>query len=356
MLLVYGGIFLLFLLWQKLKGFQNRRKIFCFFAVLVLFLISAMKEITANGDLRGYANAYSTLPFRSYASLYTEWRADELKDFGFYAFGKFFADLDIPVEVWMGCIALIFACGCGAFFCRYSEDCFLSILIVMTLGYYSFTLSGLRQTVALSVIFLAYHFLLKKKPVHFILSVLVAFLFHSSALIFLPAYWIAKLKIGKKQLVIIVIALLAAVFFPGLLRNIISSVAWNDSLAGYAERDAFLSWSGYVIQLFVLVFCLFFRKSMIYRDDEEREKIDALLNCMVIGLCLQGFSGVVAEMFRVSYYYSIGCLIAVPNVIAANYSGKNRQIMYAGVGVALVAYLLWSGAYRDLIFFWQVSI
>lgn len=353
MLIIYGGTLLLFFAQGSRLLRKDKDRLYCVAIALFLFWVSAMKEITANGDLLGYFRSYQMLPIRSFRSLFDAWRAGDMKDFGFYAFGKLFADFGVDADIWMGVIALFFAVVFGWFIYCHSDQKFLSTLILLTL-YFRFTLSGLRQTVALAIVLIAFHYIVEEKKFPFVGLVLLAFLFHSSALIFLPAYWIAKLKIGWKQIAFIAVALAIALVFPGLFRSLVTMLAWNESLANYADRSVALTWSGYIIQLFIVGFCLVFYKSTAIHGVERQRQIGAFLNCMVIGLCLQGFSAVVAEAFRLSYYYSICCVAAVPNVIKTQISGRNKNIMLFAVGASLVAYMIWSGSYQDLVYSWQV--
>ena len=353
MLLVYGILFGLLVLQGPLKKLNDPKRMFCIIAAGSLAFVSACKAIWVNGDLISYSNAYASLPFRSFSSLYNAWRAEELKDFGFYAVGKVFADSGISAELWMAAIAVLFAAAFSWYVYQNSRQPWISVLMLLTL-FFSFTLSGLRQTMALAGVFYAYECIKKQDLKRFLIAVLIAYMFHSSALIFLPAYWIAKLKINWKQPAMVIAAMVITLVFPDLIRELIERLAWNDSLAGYAEHETAISWAGFVIQLFIIGFCMLFRIDSFLNNKDRQVEIDSYLNCMVIGLCFQCVSVVIAEAFRISYYYSICCVAAVPNVIMTNRSPRNRTIMIFGVCASLLAYMLWSGAYSTPTFFWQV--
>lgn len=353
MWLVYGILFGLLVLQAPLRKLNDPKRIFCMIAGGSLTIVSACKAVWANGDLMSYSNAYALLPFRSFSSLYTAWRAEEMKDLGFYAVGKVFADSGASVEIWMAAIALLFAAAFSWYVYRNSRQPWISVLMLLTL-FFSFTLSGLRQVMALAVVFCAYECIKKQNLKCFLIAVLIAYMFHSSALIFLPAYWVAKLKMNWKQPATVIAAVVITLAFPDLIRELIERLAWNDSLAGYAEHETAISWAGFVIQLFIVGFCALFKIDSFLNSEDRQMEIDSWLNCMVIGICFQCASVVVAEAFRLSYYYSICCVAAVPNVIMTNRSPRNRTIMIVGVCASLLAYMLWSGAYRTLTFFWQV--
>ena len=147
------------------------------------------------GDLLGYKNSYiKMLPNTSYLQLWEDWRSDNLKDFGFYAVAKFFSDIGLSATFWLLLIAAFFTVMCALFLYKFSKQPYIGLVAVLSL-FYSFTFTGIRQTVALAIVFLSLRFISEKKLIPFILSVLVASLFHSTAIIMLPAYFIAKLKI-----------------------------------------------------------------------------------------------------------------------------------------------------------------
>ena len=215
-------------------------------------------------------------------------------------------------------------------------------------------MTALRQTVAMTFTLYSLTFVHDKKPVKFIVCVLCASLFHSSAIVFLPAYWISKLKIGKKQLFIVGTGLFISLFIPSLFRNIISRITWDERLAGYSESTNALSWAGYIIQLSIFVFCYVFRKTINHDDNKEIENYDSYLNIMMVGLFFQGFATSIAEVFRLSYFYSITNCVALPNIIELNNLSTNRRIMRATVFSILLLYMLAGNLYGNIPLLWEV--
>lgn len=346
MLLVYGGLFVLFLIQPNTKQQITNKKVFCILAGIFLFLIAASRNLNY-GDVLDYKSTYATLPYISFEKLFSDWLSDDLKDFGFYAVSKVFADLGINADGWVLSIAFVFAVFCAVYLYKFSEQPYIGLLVMLSL-FYGFTFTGLRQTVALAICFLSYQFISEKKLMPFIISVLVAALFHSSAIIMLPAYFIAKLKIGLKQPIMVGISVIVSVFFPSVFRNLITRLAWNDYLLEYSDREETLSWAGFIIQLAIWAFCLYFRRSIKEDNKYMRAFIDALINCLTIGLCLQSFAPVVAESFRLSYYYSMCAIAIVPNVIEKQTEIKNRAILQFIVPVLFVLNMLRDSMYFNI--------
>lgn len=349
MLLVYLGIVVLFLIQPNTKQQITNKKWFCIISGVFLFLIAAIRDLDY-GDVYSYKIAYNRLINRTYSSLFNEWISGDLKDFGFYAFSKFFADLGFSANFWVLLIAAIFAFLCSIYLYKFSEQPFIGLVSMLSL-FYIFTFTGLRQAMSLGITFLAYTFISKKKPIAFVISVLIASLFHSSALILLPAYLFAKMKIGYKQPFLVMTSVIIAVFFPNFIRNVITTLAWNESLEQYADRDISLSWTGFIIQLAIWIFCIYFRRRINEDKKYMYSYIDSLINLLTIGLCLQCFAVNVAEAFRLSYYYSFCAIALMPNVIEKQTEFKNSAILQLFVPILLVLNMLRAEMYFDLLYF-----
>lgn len=354
MLLVYFGLaVLIYVQFAAGEDLKKNRKV-CIWVVAYLFLISAMKSIAANGDLTMYSRTFERMASFSYQELMDLWYEDRLKDGVFYVVAKAFCDLGFSDYVWMGFISLTFAVGVGWFIYRNSAKPLLSLMLLITLEYFRFTLSGLRQTMALAIIIgLSYEFMLSRKPIKFVLSVLLASLFHSSAILFLPAYIVCTWKLGWKQLALLGGLSVTYFLFPNAVRHFLAEIAWSSSVARYAQSQVALTWSGVIIQLCILAFCLLFRNETFLDEHQKWRKIDAFINCMIVGLCLQILATMIAEAFRLAYYYNICCIAVVSNEVVENKRQENHSTMYIIIGLCLVAYMLWSQAYFDLTFFWQ---
>ncbi len=346
MVFVLFSIFILYLLWT-----QKNHKWFCVVLCLFLFLISALKGMSATSDLMSYENAYYRLEGKSFRNLLIEYLSGEQKDFGFYAIAKVFSLLGFSVEIWKGAIALFFAICASVFIYRDSEEPFISAIMLFAF-YYGFTLSGLRQTMAMGIILLSFKYIKERKLIKYLILVVIATLFHSSALIFLPAYWLVRMKLGLKQIVLIIISFAICVFAPSIVRILLSIIAWNESVGGYADTETKLNWSGYIIQVLIFAFCLLFRWNWENDFKLYNKPTDSWINLMVIGLCLQGASVIIAEAFRVSYYYSMASMLALPNIVQLQ-KDKTHSVLLWVVPLLLILYMLISQSYIDLTFFWQ---
>ena len=69
MLLVYAGLAILVYMQFGAGKDPKKNRNLCIWIAVYLFLISALKEITANGDLISYARAYKNLAHWGYRDI-----------------------------------------------------------------------------------------------------------------------------------------------------------------------------------------------------------------------------------------------------------------------------------------------
>lgn len=347
---IYTGILILLIL-QFLKN-DNRlsHTTLCFYLFLYLFLASALKSTHLTGDLVSYSNAFTRLCNETYEAIFQRWLDGAQKDPTFYAVAKLLSSVGINIWGWFAIIAMLFAASFAHLIKKFSPIPFISCLTLISLEIFDFSMSGLRQAMALSFVCFAYPCILERKLKNYLLCMLMAWAFHSSALIFLPAYWLASYRIGTKQVMIIAIGVVICVFAPATIRNTLGNLAWNDSIANYQNQKTALTWSGFIIQISIFAFCF------CYRHCVTKDKLSILticLNCMTVGLIFQSMASIIAEAFRAAYYYNLCNMIAIPIVIAAQQKHRDRVIMASAISFVLFLYMLWKQSYFNYVYFWE---
>ncbi|NQU80861.1 MAG: EpsG family protein [Bacteroidetes bacterium] len=324
-------------------------KLFIQISGFSLFLICALRDVNFGDDGVRYMQKYLYFSNVNISVLWTDFLTFEVKDPFFNLFSKIISILGFSYQFWFAIIAAIFCTAVSTTIYKYSSSIIISFIALISLGYLYFSMTGLRQTIALSMILISYKFLRERKLVVFIIIVVFGALFHSSALIFLLAYPFAYMKIGWKQILSVGSSLVMAFLFSNQLRQLIRVIGWNKYLSYYADRDIKLTISGFIIQLLIISFCLFYKKGVLFED----KKNISLYNLLFIGLIFQSFAIVVAETFRISMYFSIFSIILIPKTLAVKKDKIITLILYLVVSSALIAYILWSGLLFGFKFFWQ---
>lgn len=205
-------------------------------------------------------------------------------------------------------------------FKEYLDEYPLAIIVFMGLLYY-FTMTYMRQTLAVGFAWQACKYAYQRRPVPFFLLMLIAFSFHNSAVIFAIMYFIPLKKFSKDTVIKMMIILFLVGLTPiaSVMMNVFGDVTESQGrTADYASNA-----SGY--NFLYLIVALFFAYIMVRNSDKiGYRKKDiffynmGLMYCAVL-LALIRFG----QTGRLGWYYMFG-LIYTLSAIAQNSNKKSH--------------------------------
>ncbi len=344
-LVCISGIFLCSWLFLQVKG--NNKKYLVISACVILFLYAALRAHDLQPDIPVYVDYYNRYSKLSFNEIIDFFDSDQ-KDPFYYVFSWFFSRVFSDAQWWLAFVALAYIFAVGLIIYKESENPVLSFLAFLALAYFEFSLSGLRQTLALSFTVLSYFGIRNRNWKQFVILVLLASLFHRSALIFLIVYPIANTKVGKLHFVIAILAVALFLVGEAPIRSFLERYLVDTQYEGYIERTVGLSMAGFIIQLAIFVFCYVYYPVV----SKKYEHANILYNLAFIGLLFQLFSSMIAEVFRISMYFSVFNILLIPMVITAEKDQKIRLLETLGISLIFIAYMIWSGI-PEYAFFWS---
>lgn len=127
-------------------------------------------------------------------------------EIGYHLLNVFFAKIGADFHVLLFVVSLL-----TFFFFRkaiwvYKKEISMGLAtFVFMLLYYQQTFNLVRQMLAAVIILYAFHYIDEKKPIHYIAWVIFAMLFHVTAIVALPFYWLGNALVKKKYRVATVI-------------------------------------------------------------------------------------------------------------------------------------------------------
>lgn len=197
--------------------------------------------------------------------------------------------------------------------------------------YYSvhfiFGLNGIRQMIAISIIFFGLRFIYQKKLWFYVLSVITATMFHNTAIFCIVFYFMVyehNIKIYRLKKTIYYIAIL---FSPILLMygiKLASKIPFFNHYLHYAKQDVDLG-LGFLLEIAPVIFPFFvYKKSIIDRNKYfEPIILLSLLNLpfQYVGYFINWGSRLV--LYTNSIYY-----ILVPLVINSVKNSKNKILLF----------------------------
>lgn len=217
----------------------------------------------------------------------------------------------------------------------------------------------LRHSIALGIILFSYKYLKEKNIFKFIFAIIIASLFHKTAIIFLIAYPVYNmLKFGNKNYVIIVLALCISILFGNQLLNFVIKILNEDRFSSYADAKTSLNLTNFYINVLVLLFTNIYYFVFYTKDSKKTKEINGLMNLSTISCVFLAFTPVLGEMYRISMFFGIFNIILVPNIIyEANKDSRYRPMIYYILYTILILYYLFFAINNALvnpyIFFWN---
>jgi transmembrane protein EpsG len=222
---------------------------------------------------------------------------------------------------------------------REASDIFwLSCFLYIAAGAFYSTFNVLRQSLAMAIVFLAVIYLMKGKTWQYFLLVCIASLFHLSALIMLPVYFIVTRRAWSPVfLVLIIFELLIFVFYSQFV-NLLMVFLVNTRYTSYkdvllnAERGVNLV--RYFVALAPILLAFLFRKKL-----EKVQGSNVLINMALLGFLLFLLALKQVYFARVCIYFSMFIVLLIPRVISVI---EDKRLRYLLTFCILICYVTYS--------------
>ena len=297
---------------------------------VAFFLLLALRAENVGVDLWNYIDKYHKIASSDFPKI---WANSANVDVGYGILNKLMSMLGVNDRAFIVLIALFSTFPIAWLYMKESDNWMLTISLFIILPIFSMCFSGLRQALAIAVVPLQFYFAKKKNIIGFLLSVLLAFSFHSTALFMLILYPIYQIRIKN-------IWLLGLIPFMGVMfifnKQIYSST--TRLLGGkFEERYGSVSDTGAYTML--ILFVLFAVMSFLLTDESVMDREDfGLRNLLLVTVVLQFFAPVNSVAMRLNYYYIVFIPIAVPRMLACH-KAEFRQVARVAEYVMIFAFL-----------------
>ena len=195
---------------------DGRREVWRMQPFWACVLVAPLIWWTANrgyvADTGMYIKMYGELP--SELSKIRHYMAQVNKDEGFYFMSALLKALGIKsVRLYFLIVATVQGWLLFRMYRKYSPKFVVSFfLFIASTDYISWMFNGMRQFVAVTITVLAFDFILEKKYIRAILIILLASLFHQSALLMIPFVFITQGKAWNKKTLLFIVVIVLAVF------------------------------------------------------------------------------------------------------------------------------------------------
>ena len=304
---------------------------YSWFICVVLVLLAAFRSDEVGADTLGYRYDYESL--HSYGSINALIDRYSIYYFGYFGLSKLFHMAGLPVQVWFGFLEAFYLYSLMRLINKFSRDKILSLLIFTTIGLFTFSMAGLKQTFASSLMMLAFVFFIDKKYIYTALLVFATYYTHQSALIMLGAFPIYLLR-NNKWLIPITITLCISIYlFSFRFMEAMVDMLGNEKWESYLITDSQYTYVTFIF--YVTIVAVSFINIKRYSDYQQGEA-RLFFGLSALGCALQLLAGVSPSLFRLSLLYTPFMTILLPNVA---YYSKNKYVRYFLMGCVIFYFL-----------------
>lgn len=258
-------------------------------------------------------------------------------DIGFFFFSVFIKWVYNAPFFFLFCIAFLSITFKVYAIKRLSPLPSISLFILFGTYFLSLETNQIRQAFALGLTLFSILFILKEKKWYFIVTIILASLLHVSALIFLPSWWLYKVRVSSKVLFLVLgISFLFVFVNVGEMFKMLFNIlfVWNDfilnKLINYASKMEQVGFSPiHLWYLFVSTIFIYYRKNInthFYRF---------LVFLFILGVSFNFIVNSFSYLIRVSYYFLVLEGIIFAMIIFHEKKLLNRILFYLLISIML---------------------
>ena len=328
-------VYILLIFWCTLNGvimdkFHNRNsrnfKYLLFISFFLLFIVSALRFEVG----RDYTDTYVLTYLKIVAGI-KNIRMDIAVRYIYKLMAMFHANVQ-----WIFVITSFlinwFACRSIA---RQSTDCKISFWIYICGTFYFFSMNGVRQSVAIMMFYYSFRYIKEQNLKKYLILNGIGCLFHSSAILFIPLYFVLNRRFKfKLKMIIVAVTILATKIIVPFIASILLQTLYAMYLTNgaYNSQDS-LNFSMYLnIAIFVL-YELVLRK----KDDEQAVIYSNVHFC---GLIVSLLATSLPLMIRIFMAFRYVEFLSVPYLIKIQTKPKYKQLITAFVIVLYFVYFV----------------
>lgn len=331
-----------------------RWKPFAAFLAVIPYVIWAGFRTDSFGDTGSYRLMFQRAPI-GFSNIYS-YVLDAKKDKGFSVLIILFKTIVSNSDIVFFLVLALFQMACMIYIYRkYSCNYWLSIfLFVAMTDYMSWMHNGIRQFIAVTIIFASSELIIKKKYVLVILLVLLASTFHASALLMLPAIFIMQGKAwNKKTLLAIGVALIALLMidkFTGILDSMLSETQYSNMVTDWKTwGDDGTSPIRVIVYSIPTILSLIGLKKIREEDDPM---INLAVNSSICSTLIYIISIFTSGIFvgrLPAYFQFLGAGILLPWELNRLFTRESKRVLYF---CAILAYIFFF--YYQMHFIWRI--
>lgn len=310
----------------------RKRMLFCVLSGAEIAAVIGLRSINVGIDTFSYAQRFSEISYVSFFSLFS---LDIHFEKGFLLYNKVLSFISYNPQVLFIVSAIILMWAVMRLIYKNTSFVWLgTIIYISAVGDFRWALTATRQTIAIAFTVFAFEAVKKRRPLNFILFVLIAAMFHKSALCFLILYPLYRVRFNIVNVFIALAGSVIIFFNLGLILHFASSLFPN--YQGYLSVSGLDSITGVLIKVLIAAFPVLILHLTRSRADKD---MNVLLWSALLSLLFAVFTLKLYMLGRLALYFSIYTIILVPKTFELI---KNKKAFIFFLAIFLGCTLLYT--------------
>ena len=329
---------------------DTKNRLYLFVSGVILVLLTGLRSYTVGADTDNYLASFETVKDSDFIQLVMRIRTSmniETRDPFYDVFVKVFQTvISADYRMYMFFIGIAFTVPLLIWIYRYSTDYRLSLLVYICMFFSFYGTTGYRQTLATAIIVLiGDKYIRNKKIVPFAILTVIAFLFHRSALVFFPFYFLSRIRITKRFILSVFVFEVIAFIFKNQLSDFFKYISgYGEMYTGQYEGAG--TWTLTTALIAILFFTMLFKTQIMSNDEYSQMNI----NAVVLAIVFLPLTFVNPSALRVVMYFELYLVFHMKSLIYG-FTEKSRPFAYAAICLLLILLCVKSGV--NYSFMWQ---
>ena len=306
---------------------EKKNNIALTFFFLLLTVLVMFRHETVGNDTQNYVYFFNRFSKMDWEDL-----TNDNLETGFVFFNKTVSQFSKDSRFFLAVSAVAICTLLYVLYKRLCIDPSLTIVLFCTMSTFVMLFSGIRQMLAVGIGVIAYGFVRKKRPLIFLLLVLLAMSFHTSAMMLIVMYPLYHAKITKNWMYAVIPLLFVTFVFNKQIFSVLGTI-----LNRYTSYDTMITQTGAYTML--ILFGIFVIFTFLIPDEAKMdEETIGLRNFLLFSMAIQMFAPLHTIAMRMNYYYIIFIPLLIPKIIECR-SDKWKQIAVVGRHVMVIFFL-----------------
>lgn len=217
---------------------------------------------------------------------------------------------------------------------KYSSNVYYSLFLYIAMGFQATSFSGLRTAMAMSILCFAYEKAKNRELLKFLLMVIIACLFHRTALAFLIVYPLIPMKLTIKKVGLVGIGALIIYLFGKRIFSLITTISMFRKYSQFIRNTGSISFALVILIIFIIL--------MVYYNNVKNKygNVDHWYLMLLVAFLVQLAGLYNTNIMRLTYYFYVPVLFIIPNTFDAIIDNRNRKLVYCLFSIIMIAQYL----------------